>query len=174
MIKFDRSRRAFSLVEILFAVIIIGVLTAVAIPSLFSQKGKADDSNAKQTIRTVQQLVRSAQDDSGSFITDASGSLSGYLTTIEKDIKFVNGSTNAIVNGNTRTVSVSDPAADIVYIVAQGGKNGSGDTYNCFGMYIDGTGSTATKYYRYTKGKNSCQASQVSGQTGIEGDFPLK
>lgn len=181
MFKMNRSSRAFSLVEILFAVIIIGVLTAVAIPSLFSQKGKADDSNAKQTLRTVQQLIRTAQDDSGSFIVDNTGSLSGYLKTIEKDINFVSGTNDACVSdnttsctnsGNVRWVSVSDPAGDIVYIVAKGAK--SGTTFTCWGIKIDGSGATATTYYRWP-GQTQCTAATISGATGSKtGDFPLK
>jgi len=184
MIKFDRSRRAFSLVEILFAVIIIGVLTAVAIPSLFSQKGKADDSNAKQSLRTVQQLVRTAQDDAGTFAgTLATGqTMATYLYSIEKDIKFSANHTSttpaddeaSTKKGNVRSVSVL-LSSEVVTIAAVGGKNASDATKeNCFGIKITGDGSAATVYYRAATAVGSCKASTVTAGTSAEGDFPSK
>lgn len=177
MIKFDRSRRAFSLVEILFAVIIIGVLTAVAIPSLFSQKGKADDSNAKQTLRTVQQLARTAQDDSGSFsgTIPAGQNMATYLASIEKDIKFGTiEDAPSTKTGNVRSVSIQ-LNSEVVTIAAVGGKNSVDATKeNCFGIKITGDGSAATLYYRTPTAVGSCKASTASAGTGVEGDFPSK
>jgi prepilin-type N-terminal cleavage/methylation domain-containing protein len=173
----DRSRRAFSLVEILFAVIIIGVLTAVAIPSLFSQKGKADDSNAKQTVRTVQQLVRTAQDDSGSFLgTLGSGgaTMATYLGKGEPDIKFVEANAGSTATGNVRTVSVGVDTSDVVSIAVIGAKdrNNTGK-YICWGMKITGDGSVATAYYRLDNVTSTgCTAAAVVGGTTKEGDFP--
>ena len=183
----NRSRRAFSLVEILFAVIIIGVLTAVAIPSLFSQKGKADDSNAKQTVRTVQQLVRTAQDDSGSFKgTVGSLNLSGYLAKGEPDLKFTSTSgtpvgddASKIIKGNTRSVStalVEDAATleEIVSISVIGGKDrNTPGNFVCWSMKIYGGGSTSTKYYRTSQPAGTgCKASTETSGAGQEGDFP--
>lgn len=178
MNKRIRSRRAFSLVEILFAVIIIGVLTAVAIPSLFSQKGKADDSNAKQTLRTVQQLARTSQDDTGEFNWGSEADMATYLSKQEKDICFVLPSGTATKTGtciggatfskNSRRVSV-DSSATLFQISTFGADNNG--TYTCWAMKIDSTGSTATQYFRFTNA--NCNTNNITGTAAL-GDFPTK
>ena len=172
MIKFTkRSRRAFSLVEILFAVIIIGVLTAVAVPSLFNNKGKADDSNAKQTLRAAYTLISTSLDDSGALQATDAASLVTFLATVDKNLTFAPA--NAVNTGNVRTIGVG-VATDVVTIAAIGGKTNTGK--NCFGIVYDITGAAATKFVRVDSA-SPCTSALVNGATGaqsITGDFPLK
>ena len=49
-----REERGFTLIELLVVILIIGVLAAIAIPSLLSQKSKAYDSSAKSLAQTAQ------------------------------------------------------------------------------------------------------------------------
>lgn len=175
-----RSRRAFSLVEILFAVIIIGVLTAVAVPSLFNQKGKADDSNAKQTLRAAYTLISTSLDDSGALQGNASGvpstaEFKTFLGTVDKNISFAE--TNAENKGNVRTVGLN-VSGDIVKIVALGGKTSTG--YNCFGITYDITGANPTIFTRDSTSATCSTAKALTTATtgtnysSLVGDFPLK
>ena len=176
--KHDK-RKAFSLVEILFVVIIIGVLTAVAIPSLFSSKGKADDSNATQTLHTALTDLTASQDSSGNvpYPGDAAGkSLDTALTLADKNITYT--ATAAAPTGNTRSVAVTESPPDgssPVTMATVGGKNKNNQSqYNCWYVVFDPSGTNATKFgYYLTSSNASCAATIGTGGTSQSGSFPV-
>ncbi|MGO9447922.1 MAG: type II secretion system protein [Solirubrobacteraceae bacterium] len=55
----------FTLIELLVVILIIGILAAIAIPSLLSQKSKAYDSSAKTMAQTAQTAMESWATESG-------------------------------------------------------------------------------------------------------------
>lgn len=60
----------FTLIELLVVILIIGILAAIAIPSLLSQKSKAYDAGAKE-------LARSAYTTVETYATDHNGEYTG-------------------------------------------------------------------------------------------------
>jgi len=64
----------FTLIELLVVILIIGILAAIAIPSLLSQKTKAYDAGAKE-------LVRSAQTVAEAYATDHESKYKGLSLT---------------------------------------------------------------------------------------------
>ena len=60
-------RRAFSLVEIMVVVIIIGVLAAVIVPGIFGRTGKARQAVAKQKLATIESAINLFHQDYGRF-----------------------------------------------------------------------------------------------------------
>ena len=88
MLKSLRARTSdeggFTLIELLVVVLIIGILSAIAIPAFLSQTSKANDSAAKTQVGTLQTTMEAyATEHSGSFV---GGSLA-ELEVIEPTLK---------------------------------------------------------------------------------------
>jgi type IV pilus assembly protein PilA len=58
----------FTLIELLVVVLIVGILSAIAIPAFLSQKSKADDAGAKTQVGTMQTAMETyATNNDGSY-----------------------------------------------------------------------------------------------------------
>ena len=74
----------FTLIELLVVVLIIGILSAIAIPAFLSQTGKANDSAAKTQVGTMQTTMETyANEHNGSY----TGGTLEELKAIEPTLK---------------------------------------------------------------------------------------
>jgi type IV pilus assembly protein PilA len=66
------SEQGFTLIELLVVIIILGILTAIAVPSYLSFRGNAQDAAAKANVRSA---IPAAE----SFYQDSNGGSGSYL-----------------------------------------------------------------------------------------------
>lgn len=66
--RLTKEEKGFTLIELLVVVIILGILTAIAIPSYLSFRGRANDSAAKSNVRAVVPSIESYFADNETYV----------------------------------------------------------------------------------------------------------
>ena len=124
-----QSESGFTLVELLVVMLILGLLAAIAIPAFFNQRTKAQDAEAKSTVKTAQTALETyATDNNGSYANATRTSLKNIEPTLSDATSGDNAITVLTVASNAYTITVRSASGNTFTI--QRATDGS-LTYPC-------------------------------------------
>jgi type IV pilus assembly protein PilA len=100
-----QDEKGFTLIELLVVILIIGILAAIALPAFLNQRGKAQDTEAKSQVRTMQTAMETYYTDEQTY----TGATLAKLQDIEPSLN--------VTAGNGAQPTVTGAGTDTTYTV---------------------------------------------------------
>jgi type IV pilus assembly protein PilA len=121
----------FTLIELLVVMLIIGILAAIAIPTFFNQREKAQDSDAKAMAKTAQTAIETqATEQNGDYTGATTATLKAIEPTILIGATDNPRLTTVTAGTDSYTVTVRSRTANTFSVERQ---SGGAFVYNCTG-----------------------------------------
>jgi type IV pilus assembly protein PilA len=117
--RLAREEKGFTLIELLVVVIILGILTAIAIPSYLSFKGRSETAAAKANLRSFIPSVESYYADKGSYANLQTDGVAYLKTNYDQSL---DASVYSVLSSSATTycVRAAASATSIVYAFKDG------------------------------------------------------
>ena len=103
-----RQDKGFTLIELLVVIIIIGILSAIALPSFLSQANKAKQSEAKQYTGSLNRAQQAKYAENGNFATSVETTALGIKTQTTNYTYAVTPTPTA----GTQTIATATPLSE--------------------------------------------------------------
>jgi type IV pilus assembly protein PilA len=121
-----QSEKGFTLIELLVVILIIGILAAIALPAFLNQRGKAQDTEAKSEVRTMQTAMETFYTGEQTYL----GADIAKLKSLEPAIGAGKAIPTVTIAGDATTYTVQSVSkTSNVFKIAKAGNGGV--TRNC-------------------------------------------
>jgi type IV pilus assembly protein PilA len=156
----NKEEKGFTLIELLVVIIIIGILSAIALPSFLSQANKAKQSEAKQYIGSMNRTQQAKYAELNSFVNAVDGLGMGIKTqTTNYTYAITLATTNDLVtNFATPVAAALKGYAGNVALVTPAGQTDS--TTVAVLCEVDNAGNTAPAVGSIASNSVTCASGQ--------------
>lgn len=103
----NEKEKGFTLIELLVVVIIIGILSAIAIPVFMNQRQKAVDAGIKSDIRTVANEVESYYVDEQEYPATIDTSVAGEVSIGDQTVQLSDDATTITYTKNDESYVIT-------------------------------------------------------------------
>jgi type IV pilus assembly protein PilA len=131
-----QDEKGFTLIELLVVILIIGILAAIALPAFLNQRGKAQDTEAKTQVRTMQTAEETFYTDEQDYTNGDLAALKGIEPSLNSGKAVAGAPTNlgkttytvssTSVTGNVFTVTKNSDGTVNRTCAGSGGNGGKG------------------------------------------------
>lgn len=104
-----KQQNAFTLIELVVVIMILGILAGVAAPKLLSVSSEATDSGLKQTLAIIRDAIELYAADNGGSLPPCADATSSFQTAVEPYIRGTFPSSPVGVTNNQVKASADDP-----------------------------------------------------------------
>jgi len=143
-----KDSEGFTLIELLVVIIIIGILSAIALPSFINQAAKAKQTEAKTTISSINKGQQTKRIESGTFATSIVEVAVGLNATNTTNYDY-----NLVASSTGPNATITAFAKDPNSLKGYGG-----------GVFINTSTGDAPSII--------CQTREIQGTTGVNGLVP--
>lgn len=119
----ERSDSGFTLIELLVVIIIIGVLSAIALPTFLGQANKARESGAKTNLGAINRAQQTYRIENGSFSSSLNNLDIGVSDTDDYEFSVNSGGSDST---ESQASPIGDSSADLNDYVGCVSKNSDG------------------------------------------------
>ena len=126
MLNFKNSQAGFTLIEVVAAAALLGLLVTMAMPSLSAANAKVKNSRLKADLATVDQAIQLYMIDEGKLPDDLSKLRPGYLSGSDEIKDAKNEDLQYTQNGSTYSLTGKDAAGATV--TSNGSSKASNDS----------------------------------------------
>jgi type IV pilus assembly protein PilA len=106
-----RDEKGFTLIELLVVILIIGILAAIALPAFLGQRARAQDTDAKSSVRQAQTAMETWYTDNQNY-----NATKAQLEDIEQSLTNAPGTLNVTQGTDTYKLSVGSKSTNVFQI----------------------------------------------------------